>query len=213
LIKVLVADDHAIVRRGLKEILEDEEDMELCAEACDAAELLRILGEIECHIVVLDITMPGRSGLDVLKDIGNVSPGTQVLVLSMHPEDRYAIRALKGGASGYITKDSAPEELVKAIRTITGGGKYISTPLAEELVERLKPGTEVPPHERLSDREFQVMCMIASGKMVKEIAEELCLSVKTVSTYRMHILDKMNLKSNAEITHYAIVNQLVEIDS
>ena len=211
MIRVFVADDHAVVRRGLKEIIDDEDDIEFCGEASDATGLLQAMQECDCDIVVLDITMPGRSGLEVLKDLRTMYPSVQVLVLSMHPEDRYAIRALKAGASGYITKDGAPEELVGAIRTITDGGKYISTPLAEELVERLKPGTEIPPHERLSDREYQVMCMIASGKMVKEIAQELSLSVKTVSTYRAHILEKMNLKSNAEITHYAISNQLVEL--
>jgi DNA-binding NarL/FixJ family response regulator len=184
--------------------------MKVLGEARDAVELLEELRKRDWDIVVLDITMPGRSGLDVLKDLRSAYPELPVLILSMHPEDQYAVRVFKSGAAGYITKESAPDELVGAIRTITSGRKYVSPSLAEELAVRLETDSGQPLHEMLSDREFQVMCMLASGKTVKEVSEQLSLSVKTVSTYRTRILQKMRMKSNAELTYYAIKNRLIE---
>ena len=154
--------------------------------------------------------MPGRSGLDVLKEIKQLYPKTPVLVLSMHPEDQFAVRVLKAGAAGYLTKENVPEEMVKAVRKVIGGGKYVSSSLAEKLAFDLQTDTEKPLHESLSDREYQVMCMIASGKTVKEIAEELVLSIKTISTYRTRILEKLNMRTNAELTHYAVKSGLVD---
>jgi two-component system, NarL family, invasion response regulator UvrY len=160
-------------------------------------------------VLVLDVSMPGRGGLEILKDVKQERPKLPVLILSMHPEDQYAVRALKAGAAGYLNKDSAPEELVKAVRKVVGGGRYVSANVAEKLAYDLTSDTGRAPHETLSDREFQVLCMIASGKSVTDIAEELALSVKTVSTYRARILEKMGMRNNAELTHYAIQNRLV----
>jgi DNA-binding NarL/FixJ family response regulator len=168
------------------------------------------IGKDDLDLVVLDIAMPGRGGLDILKEIKSLKPKLPVLVLSMYPEEQYAVRVLKSGASGYLTKESAPVELVKAIRQISQGKKYISPSLAEKLAVDLEISPDRPPHETLSDREYQVMCMIASGKTLKEIADGLSLSIKTISTYRSRILEKMNMKTNAELTHYAIKNRLVE---
>jgi len=212
MIKILIADDHAVVRRGLKQILTEESDMAVFGEARNAREVLKNVREQDWDIVILDITMPGRSGLDVLKELKRVRPKLPVLVLSMHPEDQYAVRVLKAGAAGYMTKESAPKELVKAVRKVLGGGKYVSPSLAEKLAFDLETETdsEKPLHETLSDREYQVMCMIASGKAVKGIAKELYLSVKTISTYRARILKKMKMKTSAELTHYAIKNRLVD---
>jgi two-component system, NarL family, invasion response regulator UvrY len=209
MIRIIIVDDHTVVRRGLKQILSEESDMSVVGEAHNAQEMLTLVRKQQCDVVVADISMPGRSGLDVLKELKQDRPKLPVLVLSMHPEDQYAVRALKLGASGYMTKESAPEELVKAIRKVVSGGRYVSPALAEKLALDLAVDTDRSPHETLSEREHQVFSMIARGKTVKEIADELALSVKTISTYRTRILEKMAMKNNAELIHYAISNRLV----
>jgi len=208
--RFLIADDHAVVRRGLREILEEEFPGAEFGEAADTREALEQIRKHDWDVVILDITMPGGSGLDVLRDSKGIRPNLAVLVLSMHPEDQYAVRALKGGAAGYLTKESAPEELVTAIRTILAGRKYVSASLAQGLALRLANGNDGPLHETLSDREHEVMLMLAAGGMVSQIAEELSLSVKTVSTYRTRILDKMGMKTNADLTRYAMENDLLD---
>jgi len=211
MIKILVADDHAIVREGLKQILADIPDIVVADEASSGQEVLKKASEHDYDLVLLDITMPDISGLDILKELKSKRPEFHILVLSIHPEEQYAVRALRAGASGYLTKESAPDELITAIRKTSLGGKYISSSLAEKLAFDLETGgAEKPLHQALSDREYQVMCMIASGKTVKEIAEELLLSIKTISTYRSRVLQKMQLKNNAELTRYAILNRLVD---
>ena len=210
MIKILIADDHAIVREGLKQILSESPDLVVVAEASSGQEVLEKISKNDLDLVVLDIAMPGRGGLDILKEIKTQKPRLPVLMLSMYPEEQYAIRVLKSGASGYLTKESAPSELVMAIRQISQGKKYISPSLAEKLAIDLELSPDKLPHEILSDREYQVMCMIASGKTLKEIADGLSLSIKTISTYRSRILEKMNMKTNAELTHYAIKNNLVD---
>ena len=210
MLKILIADDHPIVRQGLKQILSEESDMGVFGEAQNSQEVLELVRKQDWDIVILDITMPGRGGIDVLKELKHQYPKLPLLILSMHPEDQYAVRALKAGAAGYLTKESAQEELIKAIRKIVRGGKYISSTLAEKLAFDLETETEKPLHETLSDREHQVLLMIASGKTVSEIAEELSLSVKTIDTYRARILEKMKMKTNAELMHYAIKNGLVD---
>ena len=211
MIKVLIADDHSVVRSGIKQILSDESDMQVAGEACNSQEVIEKISKEPYDVLVLDITMPGKSGLEVLTDVKKIRSDIPILILSMHPEEQFAVRALRSGASGYLTKESAPEELVVAIRKINGGGKYVSTSLAEVLAFDLEERGKgrVIPHENLSDREFQVLCLIASGKSVKEIAKELFLSVKTISTYRTRILEKMKMKSNSELTYYAIQNKLI----
>jgi DNA-binding NarL/FixJ family response regulator len=210
MIKILIADDHAIVREGLKQILSESSDLVVVDEASTGQEVLEKINKNDLDLVVLDIAMPGRGGLDILKEIKTQKPRLPVLMLSMYPEEQYAVRVLKSGASGYLTKESAPGELVKAIRQISQGKKYISPTLAEKLAIDLEISPDRLPHETLSDREYQVMCMIASGKTLKEIADELSLSIKTISTYRSRILEKMHMKTNAELTHYAIKNRLVD---
>ncbi len=210
MIRIIIADDHAIVRKGLKQILEDTMEMLVADEAGSGYELLDKLRKSKFDVVILDITMPGISGLDTLKEIKAEHPSLPVLVLSVHREEQYAVRTLKSGASGYINKKSAPDELIEAIRIVSQGRKYISHSVVDSLVSGLEPNSEKPLHDLLSDREYQVMCMIASGKSVSTISKDLNLSVKTISTYRSHILKKMNFKDNAEITHYAIKNQLVD---
>jgi DNA-binding NarL/FixJ family response regulator len=210
MIKILIADDHAIVREGLKQILSESPDLVVVAEASAGQEVLDKIMKNDLDLVILDIAMPGRGGLDILKEIKSQKPKLPVLILSMYPEEQYAVRVLKSGASGYLTKESAPDELVKAIRQISQGKKYISPSLAEKLAVDLEISPDRPSHETLSDREYQVMCMIASGKTLKEIADGLSLSIKTISTYRSRILEKMNMKTNAELTHYAIKNRLVD---
>jgi DNA-binding NarL/FixJ family response regulator len=204
-----LADDHAVVRHGLKQILADEFKRAAFGEARNAQEALNRVWKEAWDIVVLDITMPGRSGLEVLREIRKSHPKLPVLVLSMHPEGQFAVRVLKRGAAGYMTKESAPEELVGAVKKIMAGGRYVSTSLAEKLATYLS-SDQKPPQERLSDREFQVLRLIASGKIVSEIAKELSLSVKTISTYRSRILEKMGMRNNAELMHYAMQHQLVE---
>lgn len=210
MIKILIVDDHAVVRRGVKQILAEEHDMTIFGEARNAQEALNNVREMNWDIVILDITMPDRSGLDVLKELKSIRPQLPVLVLSMHPEDQYAVRVLKAGAAGYVTKESAPEELAKAVRKVIKGRKWSTPSLAEKLAFDLESGSEKPLHESLSNREYQVACMIASGKTVKEIAGELYLSIKTISTYRTRVLNKMKMKLNAELIHYAIKNRLID---
>lgn len=210
MIQVLIADDHAILRRGLKEILMRELDGAVCGEAKDASETLSRIQDAEWDLVILDITMPGRSGLEVLRDLKVARPKLPVLVLSMHPEDQYARRLLKAGASGYMNKEGAPEELVKAVRRVLAGGRYVSPALAEQLAADLSQDGGQPTHEALSDREFEVLRMLAAGKTVSQIAEELHLGVTTVSTYRARILEKMNMTTTAELMHYALYNRLID---
>ena len=211
MIKVLIADDHSVVRSGIKQILSDESDMQVAGEACNSQEVIEKISNEQYDVLVLDITMPGKSGLEVITNVKKIRSDIHILILSMHPEEQFAVRALRSGASGYLTKESAPEELVVAIRKINGGGKYVSASLAEVLAFDLEDRGKgrVIPHENLSDREFQVLCLIASGKSVKEMSKELYLSVKTISTYRTPILEKMKMKSNSELTYYAIQNKLI----
>jgi two-component system, NarL family, invasion response regulator UvrY len=199
-----------VVRHGLKQILADEFKRAVFGEARNAQEALDLVWKENWDIAVLDITMPGRSGLDVLREIKKSKPRLPVLVLSMHPENQFAVRVLKRGASGYMTKESAPVELVGAVKKVMAGGRYVSTSLAEKLATYLSADSHKPAQELLSDREFQVLRLIASGKIVSEIARELSLSVKTISTYRSRILEKMGLRNNAELMHYAMQHQLVE---
>jgi DNA-binding NarL/FixJ family response regulator len=208
MIDVFIADDHAIVRQGLKQILSDTPDMRLAGEATDGDEALRLARSGAWDVLVLDVSMPGRNGLDILNIVKQERPHLPVLVLSMHNESQFAVRFLKAGASGYLTKESAPDELVKAIRQVVAGDRYISRDLAETLALRLVASTDRPLHESLSQREFQVMQMMGAGKTATEIAASLSLSVKTISTYRSRILKKLELKSSAEIIQYAIQNQL-----
>jgi len=211
MIKVLIADDHAVVRQGLKRILQDAHDMVVAGEAVNGQEVLKKARAEAWDVVILDISMPGHSGLDILKELEHERPKLPVLVLSVHSEDQYAMRVLRAGASGYMTKDSAPGELVNAVRKVASGGRYVSPLLAEKLAFEIGPGSNKLPHETLSDREFQVLRMIATGKAVGEIATELSLSPKTISTYRARLLQKMNLTTNAELIHYAIRNHLIEL--
>ena len=210
MIRVLIVDDHTLIREGFKKILNEEADLKVVKEARTGREAIEFATKEKFDIILLDINLPDHSGLDVLSALKQRSLKTPLLVLSMYPEDRFAVRALKAGASGYITKESAAEELVKAIRKILAGGKYISPSLAEKLASDLQKNTDKPRYEALSNREYEVFCSIASGKTVSEIAEKLSLSVKTISTYRTRILEKMNMKTNAELTHYAIDNHLVD---
>lgn len=211
MIRVLIADDHAILRRGLRQIIAETSDLAVVGEAGNSAETLKFVREQNCDVVLLDISMPDRNGIETLKLIRKERPKLSVLMLSMHPENQYAVRALRSGASGYLNKQSAPMMLVNAIREVARGRKFLTPQVAEELADNLLRGEEEQPdHHSLSNREFQTMCMIASGKTPSEIAEQLSLSVKTISVYRARILEKLGLRSNAEITHYAIKNSLVE---
>ena len=208
--RILIADDHAILRRGLKEILVGEFDGAIFGEAGNAQEVLTEVQNQPWDLVILDITMPGRSGLDLLRDLKQLRPELPVLVLSMHPEDQYAKRVLRSGAAGYMNKETAPKELVTAIRKVLDGGRYVSAALAEKLASDLSAQAVRLPHERLSDREFEVLRMIASGKTISQIAEELHLSMTTVSTHRARILDKMSMTNNAELMRYAMRNGLID---
>jgi two-component system, NarL family, invasion response regulator UvrY len=209
-IRVFIADDHAIVREGLKQILAESPDIIVAGEAENGVDALKLFRKAKCQVMLLDISMPDRSGIDVLKLVKKEHPEIAVLMLSMHREDQYAIRSLKAGAAGYLTKQSAPRELVTAIRQVAAGQKYVSAALAQELASALGDDHETALHDTLSDREYQTLTMIASGKTVSAIAEELSLSVKTISEYRARLLVKMKLKNSAELTHYAIKNQLIE---
>lgn len=207
--RIVIVDDHVIVRRGLNEILAESPDLVIVSECSNGQELIRLMGNELFDLVLLDISLPGRNGLDILKQVKTMKPQLSVLVMTMHPEEQYAIRALKAGASGYITKDSAPDELLLAIRKVSQGGRYISASLAEKLAFSLGDAGGKHLHELLSDREYQILCLIASGKTVSGISADLALSVKTVSTYRTRILEKMRMSNNAELSNYAIKNGLV----
>jgi DNA-binding NarL/FixJ family response regulator len=209
-IRVFIADDHAIVRAGLKQILAEERDISVVGEAETGLDAIKLFRKSRCNVLLLDISLPDRNGIEVLKQIKDDKPELAVLMLSMHREDQYAIRSLKAGASGYLTKQSAPRELVGAIRQVAAGQRYVSAQLAQVLAAQIGDDHDKPAHENLSDREYQTLMMIASGKTVSEIAKELSLSVKTISEYRSRLLAKMNLKTSAELTHYAIRNQLID---
>jgi two-component system invasion response regulator UvrY len=209
MIRVFVVDDHAIVRRGIKQILDDCADCSLVGEAATGAEALGGLRDTPCDVVVLDISLPGQSGLELLPRIRREFPRLKVLMLTMHREEQYAIRLLKAGASGYLTKDGVPEDLVAAIRRVASGGRFLTPSLAERMAAHLDREVEKPPHERLSDREFQVFCLMAEGKSLTEIAYELGVSVKTISTHRTRILEKTGFRNNAELVQYAVRNGLI----
>lgn len=208
--RILIVDDHAIVREGLKQILADVADIQVAGEADCASQALRLARQEPWDMVLMDISMPDRSGLEALELLRKEHPGIRVLMLSMHRETQYAVRALKTGASGYLNKQSAPAQLVEAIRTVASGKKYISAEVAQELASQVSGEREALPHETLSNREYQTLCLIASGMAVSAIAGKLSLSVKTISMYRSRLLTKMNLKNNAELTHYAIKHGLVD---
>ena len=207
--RILIADDHSVVRRGVKQIIKDEFTSVHMGEASTVQEVFTLLRAQKWDLLILDINLSGKNGLEVLKELKSRKSKIPVLVLSMHPEDQFALRAVRAGAAGYLTKAGAPEELVKAIGKILAGGRYVTATLAEKLATEISGDPDKPPHELLSDREYHVMCMIASGKTVTEIGDELSLSVKTISTYRRRLLEKMDLHTNAELTHYVIRNGLV----
>ncbi len=209
MIKLLVADDHVIVRKGIEQIIAETHDIIIAGEASNGYEVIEKVRKNGYDLVLLDVSMPGKDGLEILKELKKQWPKLVVLMISIYPEEQYAIRALRSGASGYLTKESAADELISAIRKVSSGGKYVSLSLAEKLATKLENHSEKPLHERLSDREFRIMCMIASGKTPTEIANELVLSIKTISTYRTRLLKKMNMKNNAEITRYAVENKLI----
>ncbi|MCH7820108.1 MAG: response regulator transcription factor [Candidatus Marinimicrobia bacterium] len=210
MIKVLIADDHALFREGLKMIIGRHSDIEVSGEASNGQEALEKVWNEEFDVVLLDISMPGRSGIDILKEIKSAKHDFNVLMLSMHPEELYAVRALKAGASGYLTKESAPDELIDAIRRVSMGLKYVTLSLAEKLATELEVDRDKPLHEQLSDREFEVMQMIAKGHTIKEIAERFFLSSNTISTYKSRIFEKMNMKSNADIISYLMEHNLTD---
>lgn len=210
MIRILIADDHAIVRAGLRQFIADEIDMEVAGEAGSGSETVELVRAQEFDVVVLDISMPEGSGVDTLKQLKQIRPDLPVLILSVFAEDRYAVNLLRAGASGYLNKESAPAQLVGAIRAVVQGRKYVSPALAEILANDLGGGGDQPPHARLSEREFQIFCKLAAGLQVSKIADELFLSVKTVSTYRARILEKLGMKTNADLTYYAIKNELIE---
>ena len=209
-LRILLADDHTMFREGLKKVLAASPAFVVAGEAGNEQEILEKIRAADFDVVILDISMPGKDGIDVLKQIKHIKPHLHVLILSMHPEDQYAFRAIKGGASGYLTKDKATDELIEAIRRIASGRKYISPDVAEQLAIDIERDFDRPLHQKLSDREYQVMCLIATGKTVKQIAEELALGVSTISTLRARILKKFDMKTNTEIAHYAVKHGLVE---
>jgi DNA-binding NarL/FixJ family response regulator len=208
---ILIADDHTVVRKGLIQILKDKFTLSSFTEVNNGHELLQQARKGKWDIIITDLSMPGKNGLDTLKQLHTELPNVPVLVLSIHPEDQYAVRVLKAGASGYLTKESAPDELVKAVDQILQGHKYINTSVAEKLLNSIDKGHSGMPHELLSDREFDVLRLIASGKSVSDIASLLSLSTNTISTYRMRLLEKMNMRSSSELTHYALSNHLLEL--
>jgi len=210
MIRVLVADDHPVVRIGLREILARQRDIAVLGEAGTGAEVCKLVAQKTWDVVVLDVTLPDRSGLDVLKEIKRERPKLPILILSAYPEEEYAVRALRAGAAGYVTKKASAEELVRAVRRLAQGLRYMSPAAAEELIGALGNGLDQAPHERLSDREYQVLCLLGSGKSVGQIAQELERSVKTISTYRARILEKMEMQSNAQLVHYVLQRRLAE---
>lgn len=205
---ILIADDHTIVRKGLIELIKEAPEFKVVAEASNSAELIHKLHDHDYDAIILDISMPGRSGLETLKEIKALKPTLPVLILSMHPEEQYAIRAIKAGAAGYLNKDSAPEELMNALKTISKGRKFISPTLAEQLANYFEQNTQLKEHEKLSDREFEVMLKIANGDSLTDIANELSLSVKTISTYKSRILNKLHLRNSTELTIYVVSNKI-----
>jgi DNA-binding NarL/FixJ family response regulator len=210
MIRILIADDHAIVRAGLKQFIAEEQDMTVAGEATTGAEAVAFVRAADCDVVLLDIAMPDTNGVDTLRQLKQIKPTLPVLILSGYPEKQYALNLLRTGASGYINKETASEQIVAAIRAVTQGRKYVSPAVAEVLVDDLGGDPNQPPHASLSEREFQIFCKLAAGKPVSKIADELFLSVKTVSTYRARILQKMDMKTNADLTYYAIKNQLIQ---
>jgi DNA-binding NarL/FixJ family response regulator len=210
MIKIMIADDHPIFRKGLKDLLAEEIDIQVRGEAADSNEVFNMVQKTQFDILILDISMPGQSGLEILKQLQITNPDLKVLILSVHPADQYGLRVLKAGAFGFLNKDAVPEEIITAIHRIYDGHKYITSEIAERLAGEISKDQQKRRFERLSDREFEILRLIASGKTPSEIALKLSISVKTVSTYRTRLLDKMNLKNNAELIHYAITNNLVE---
>jgi len=210
MLKVLVADDHPVIREGLKRLIMQTRDMQVVGEASNGPEVLNLNRRLHPDLIILDISMPGRDGLDILKQLKSLSPRLPILVLSQHPEDHYALRALRAGASGYLTKESASTELITALRKVAGGRKYVSATLAEKLATEVNHHGEKTPHELLSDREYEVLCLLGKGKTVSRIAEDLSLSVKTISTYRARILVKMNMTNTSELIRYVVQQQLLE---
>lgn len=212
MIKVFIVDDHEIIREGLKKILKEESDLVVVGEAQNGAEVLEQMHNpnFECDVMLLDMNMPGKSGIELLTDLKGMRPQLHILVLSIHPEDKFALRTLKAGASGYLCKDTALEELVVAIRKIHTKGRYLSNSLAEQLAFDIMPVTSSLPHEQLSNRELEIMFMLVSGKKVKDIAADLGLSISTIFTYRVRIFEKLKIKNNVELTHYAMTNKLIE---
>jgi DNA-binding NarL/FixJ family response regulator len=208
-IRILVADDHSVVRQGLKRIIADNPDMEIVGEAASGQEALELVRSGSFDLVILDISMPGQNGLDILCELKAASPTLKVIILSMHPEEQYAIRSFRDGASAYLTKGASPEELIAAIRTVASGKKYITPSVADRLVTYVEDSSQESPHETLSDREMQILVLIGSGKQVSDIAEELNLSIKTVSTYRSRVLLKMNMETNAQLMRYALQHGLL----
>ena len=209
MVNILIADDHPVVRQGLRQMLTADSRLSVVGEAKDGHEALALARKVDWDVAILDYSMPGRSGLEVLGEMKREFPQRPVLILSMHPEELHARRVLKTGAAGYMNKESAPEELSAAIRKVANGGKYVSAALAEKLAMELAPDTEKPLHEMLSDREYRVMWLLASGKPIKQIARELCLSPSTISTYRVRILRKLQLSTNAELVRYAYKHQII----
>lgn len=208
--KILIADDHPLVRQGLKQVLDAQSDLAVVAEAKDGDELISQAGRVAWDVAVIDYNMPGKAGVELVKELRRRYPERPVLVLSMYPEDRYALRLLKAGAAGYLNKESAPEELVGALHKVAGGGHYVSAALGEKLALAMAGGADEPAYEKLSDREYQIMWLLASGKTVGDIARQLFLSANTVSTYRARILKKINVRNNAELMRYAIRHQLID---
>jgi DNA-binding NarL/FixJ family response regulator len=210
MIRILIADDHAIVRQGLQQIVGGEADMQVVGEAANAGEVLAFLRKQACDLVVQDISMPGQDGLGLLRDLKREFPRLAVLVLSVHPSEQFGVRALTLGAAGYLNKKTVPEELVLAIRKVVGGGRYVTPALADQLAAHVSAEEERAPHEALSEREYQVMRMIAGGRRPKEIASDLGLSPKSINAYRARVLEKMGMKTNADLTRYALVNRLLD---
>lgn len=208
MIRVILADDHDVVRRGIKQILSEDPSIQVVGEAKSGAEIIELLSNNNCDVLLMDISMPGMSGLDVLSELRKTNKTLPVIFLSMHPEEHYAVRAMKNGAAGYITKDSPPESLLKAVKKVASGGRYITSSLAERLADALTSPDDRPLHDALSERESQILRLMGAGKSPSEIAESLCLSIKTVSTYKTRVMQKMGLKSSAELIRYAVENKL-----